>query len=228
MSSLPDICRGNHQGEEWKTIPSFPNYEASSFGRVRRAVTNKYHPKPRMLRCSPEKRTGYPKATMFRDSKRYSMHVHRLVTEAFIGPCPFGWVVNHLDANRSNNHIDNLEYTTPLGNVRHAKALGRMPTGDDHPARKRPETRPRGDSHYSRARPECLARGDRNGSRVHRERMPRGESHKRSKLNNNAVRAIRDCYATGKFRLVDLAVVWGVHVTQISRIVRRSTWAHVD
>lgn len=50
--------------------------------------------------------------------------VHRLVVEAFTGEIPEGLVVNHLDGNKQNNHISNLEICTPAENMQHAYATG--------------------------------------------------------------------------------------------------------
>ena len=46
--------------------------------------------------------------------------VHRLVVENFIGSIPDGMEVNHIDYNRSNNHVENLEIVSRLENVRHS------------------------------------------------------------------------------------------------------------
>lgn len=53
--------------------------------------------------------------------------VHRLVAHVFIGPCPKGLQVNHVDGNKENNNIINLEYVTKKENIRHARLLGLMP-----------------------------------------------------------------------------------------------------
>ena len=50
--------------------------------------------------------------------------VHRLVYESFIGSIPEGMQINHLDGNKSNNHITNLELCTAQENTIHAYALG--------------------------------------------------------------------------------------------------------
>lgn len=49
--------------------------------------------------------------------------VHRLVWEAFNGPIPKGMWINHKDGNKANNHLDNLELTTPSENHFHASRV---------------------------------------------------------------------------------------------------------
>jgi hypothetical protein len=66
----------------------------------------------------------YLRYTLNIDSHRNPIRVHRLVATAFI-PNPLELsVVNHLDGNKFNNHVGNLEWTTPAGNSRHAKDTG--------------------------------------------------------------------------------------------------------
>ena len=50
------------------------------------------------------------------NGKRYL--VHRLVLEAFVGPCPVGFECDHKDRNRSNNHIENLRWASSSENSR--------------------------------------------------------------------------------------------------------------
>lgn len=46
-----------------------------------------------------------------------SCRVHRIVAEAFFGPCPKGFVIDHIDGNPANNHKDNLRYLTHSDNT---------------------------------------------------------------------------------------------------------------
>lgn len=52
------------------------------------------------------------------DKKRRDFKVHRLVMEAFVGPCPEGLEVLHWDDNPANNHLSNLRYGTRSENVK--------------------------------------------------------------------------------------------------------------
>ena len=51
------------------------------------------------------------------------MKVHTAVLTAFTGPRPDGYEVNHIDEDRSNNRLENLEWMTPIDNCRYSKAL---------------------------------------------------------------------------------------------------------
>ena len=67
---------------------------------------------------------GYKVVTLSVNGKCTTHTVHRLVAIAFI-PNPDGKpFVNHLDGNKHNNHISNLEWTTPAENIQHAWDTG--------------------------------------------------------------------------------------------------------
>ena len=56
--------------------------------------------------------------------KQVSRYVHRLVCAAFYGKIPAKMVVNHLDGDKSNNKLNNLEVTTQSENNKHSFATG--------------------------------------------------------------------------------------------------------
>ena len=62
-----------------------------------------------------------------RDTHRVSRYVHRLVAEAFIDNPNMLPVVNHLDHNKTNNAVDNLEWTTQKENVIYSADRMRKP-----------------------------------------------------------------------------------------------------
>lgn len=82
-------------------------------------------------------RHGYRTVRLYKGTRASGAvkYVHRLVAEAFIGPCPAGYQVNHVDGDKGNNHAKNLEYVTPAENIAHAEHAGLRPKkrGADHP-----------------------------------------------------------------------------------------------
>lgn len=128
-----------HQCEEkeiWKDIAGFEGlYQVSNYGSVRsldrvttqlnNGVLCEFHYKGKVLKGKADSR-GYIHIHVSKDGIGHYLSVHRLVAEAFC-PKPDGCdVVNHLDANPSNNHADNLEWTTYSGNMQWASKLGHM------------------------------------------------------------------------------------------------------
>lgn len=115
--------------EIWKPIKDFENiYEVSNTGRVRRVsgnVANSTH-STRRIEIHDKKlsvnvlRHGYLQCHLFKSNKDHLRNVHRLVAEAFI-PNPLGLPeVNHIDGNKANNNVSNLEWCTHASNIAHA------------------------------------------------------------------------------------------------------------
>src|SRR5690606_5778138 len=108
--------------EIFKTIPEFPDYEVSNFGRVKtksrqlryiHAVTKKEHfrtSEERFLKVHFNDLTGYKFVQLYKDKKMYNRVIHRLVAETFIDNPLLFPVVNHKDGNKHNNVTDNLEW----------------------------------------------------------------------------------------------------------------------
>lgn len=69
-----------------------------------------------------------------KDNKAYPKTVHRLVLEAFRGPCPSEMQGCHNDGNPSNNRLDNLQWDTHLSNMEDRRKHGTTYIGKNNPA----------------------------------------------------------------------------------------------
>ena len=96
--------------ERWEVYPSDPRYEVSTQGRIRRIDTG------RQRRLVPNKK-GYLTLMTTEKGRNRLRYVHRIVAETFLGPCPPGYEVSHLDGNRSHNWIGNLAYESHSRNM---------------------------------------------------------------------------------------------------------------
>lgn len=117
---------------QWLPVKGYEKlYEVSDTGEVRSvdrvlAVTNQKERlfKGRVLLQTMNKQVQYKQVSLWKENKGTSYYVHRLVAEAFI-PNPEGKPeVNHIDGNRQNNHISNLEWVTSGENSLHASKTG--------------------------------------------------------------------------------------------------------
>lgn len=178
----------------------------------------------RMLQ--PSNTTGYFSVSLSLKGRLVCCLVHRLVASHFIGECPSGRVVNHINGHKFDNRASNLEYLTPKENAQHASRLGLLPTGDAHHSRRHPELLARGYSHWSHKHPERVNRGDAHYARIEPQRLARGESHGIAKLTDNTVRKILLLHSRG-MTLTTLADVYGVSKKTILNVVHRRTWRHV-
>lgn len=91
--------------EIWKIIENFNNYEISTLGNVRNIKTNK---KLKPYLDIP----GYLNITLSKNNIKQSFKIHRLVAFAFIQNIENKPTVNHIDKNKQNNCILNLEWAT--------------------------------------------------------------------------------------------------------------------
>ena len=109
--------------ELWKPLLEYKGIEVSSIGRIRKAANKRR--KERILTEFPKDRDGYCRCSVQKlDGTWTSQPVHRLVAKAFI---PNVWnkqAVNHIDGNRQNNKVENLEWVTPKENVIHSFRFG--------------------------------------------------------------------------------------------------------
>jgi hypothetical protein len=116
-----------------RPIPSAPGYRADGDGTVLscRMPSGKSGPW-HVLRPYKLKKTGYLAVDLMIDHIRRGRLVHRLVLEAFKGPCPPGMEARHLDGSRDNNRADNLEWATHAVNIADKVRHGTSQVGEKH------------------------------------------------------------------------------------------------
>lgn len=99
--------------EIWKKIQGFDHHECSTYGNIRNTKTGK------TLKGSKSSR-GYTQFCISEFGKRHLVFGHRLVAETFLENNDNKPFVNHIDGNKMNNHVENLEWCTPAENDKHA------------------------------------------------------------------------------------------------------------
>lgn len=124
---------------EWKPIKNAPYYLVSDEGHVKsiERFVKTFNGEKECLRHIPETYPlkekdirGYKNVSIIqydldmRPIKRYMRQVHRLVLETFNPVCNMeNLQVNHIDGNKSNNKLSNLEWVTPKENTVHAHKI---------------------------------------------------------------------------------------------------------
>lgn len=117
------------ENEVWCDILGFEGYQISNLGRVK-GLTRFRKSKPGVIARVPEKilhikvdKYGYATVGLCKDGKVYWKTVHRLVATAFI-PNPYNLkTVNHLDYNKLNNQVSNLEWCSVKDNVKYSRDI---------------------------------------------------------------------------------------------------------
>ena len=113
----------------WKTIDNYGDYEVSNYGKVRRISYDgdkskeEQYKLPYYLKHRIDK-DGYFRYTLCVKGKTKSFYAHRLVAQAFIPNPNNKPQVNHIDGNKQNNYVDNLEWCTIQENNLHALRNG--------------------------------------------------------------------------------------------------------
>ena len=120
--------------EIWKDIKDYEGlYQVSNLGRIKSLVcwagnkySKKYIKKEKILKFKPKK-NGYFVVTLRHKNIIKYKTIHRIVAETFL-PNPNNYpVVNHIDGNKINNNVSNLEWCTYKHNNQEAIRLGLTP-----------------------------------------------------------------------------------------------------
>ena len=156
--------------ETFKTIEGFEDYQISNAGRV---ISNK-HGKNRFLKPQRDA-LGYYHVRLYPSDDRFGSYdklkykykrpklekVHRLVAMSFIPkPDKKGiWEVNHIDGNKENNDVTNLEWVTREQNIQHSWDIGLRGNSASKAAPKRYKPvmtiTPEGTKEYYQSRKHC-------------------------------------------------------------------------
>lgn len=115
----------------WIPLKKYPNYEGNNFGDIRNTKTKQ------VLRPGL-KSNGYLLVVLRgEDNKSHTELVHRLIADAFYDGNHDGLIVNHIDGNKTNNFVGNLEWCSYRENALHAYRIGlRKPTPPTNETRK--------------------------------------------------------------------------------------------
>ena len=115
--------------EVWKDIAGYEGlYQVSNFGRVKSLDREKsngtgvYILKGKIKTAN--ERRGYLGTQLYKNHKLKNVYVHRLVAEAFIPNTDGQETINHINGNKLDNRVENLEWVSNAENVKHAFQTG--------------------------------------------------------------------------------------------------------
>lgn len=128
--------------EIFKDIIGYEDYQISNKGRVvskekkvryTHAVTKQEHfrtTEKKFLKIYFNNRTGYKFVQLYKDKQSKNLSIHRLVALNFLENKNNLDTVNHIDGNKHNNTVENLEWCTNLYNHEHATKTGLKASGE--------------------------------------------------------------------------------------------------
>jgi hypothetical protein len=120
--------------EEWRVIPEFPAYEASSLGRVRRGLPGQKQARVGYI-LQPTPRKKYLLVSLMRGGVINQRRVNRIVCATFQGPPPTPHhEAAHGDGDCQNNRATNLRWATPKENTGDKYGHGTIMFGSRNPA----------------------------------------------------------------------------------------------
>lgn len=103
--------------EKWIPMKEIDTYEISNEGRIRNKKTH------RVIKTAVNKK-GYEQVCLRKNKQQVTRSVHILVADSFYDGEHEDYDVNHIDGNKTNNHIGNLEFCTRQENMIHAFQTG--------------------------------------------------------------------------------------------------------
>lgn len=105
--------------ELWVPVINYPNYLVSNYGRIVNKNTKR-------LKKTPLDNNGYPHVNLWKNNKGKTFQVHRLEYQSFYpGETLVNFVINHIDGDKTNNCLDNLEKVSYSENNLHAEYISK-------------------------------------------------------------------------------------------------------
>ena len=118
--------------EIWQPIKGYKGiYEVSNLGKIKSYALDKPH-----IKKLSYKRMGYPYTMLYKNGRGQWVNIHRLIAKTFIPNPKNKPQVNHIDGNKQNNKVSNLEWVTHSENTIHAFKIGLMARGEEHKSAK--------------------------------------------------------------------------------------------
>lgn len=121
--------------EIWKDIEGYEGlYQVSNLGRVKRMrfINKNTNIEKERIKSQKIRKDGYLEVALYKNGKGKYIQVHRLVAKSFIPNPKKLPQVNHIDGNKENNCVDNLEWVTNKENVTHAIKTGLQNNSGEH------------------------------------------------------------------------------------------------
>ncbi|AHJ87158.1 HNH endonuclease [Bacillus phage JBP901] len=225
--------------EQWKSLNGIvengENYEVSDLGRVKHAR------KGNILRHTSSS-GGYCQVGLCGSGKLKKYVIHRLVALAFIPNPENKPQVNHIDGNKQNNCLSNLEWVTVSENIIHAINTGLNPINtqmDEKVAVSIKKAYISGKTVQDIIKEFNLTKGtvintlrEKRWKHVKVEGFTPYPSNdpklNSTKITESDVRKIRELFATGNHNHNQIAEIMGMKRSNISKIINGSTWKHVE
>lgn len=119
--------------EIWKDVIGYESlYQVSNLGNVKRigsfrGVNKKYLNNYNLTPMDNGK--GYLRIKLTKNNKSKRIMLHRIIAEAFIQNLNNKPFINHINSNKKDNRIENLEWCTQSENVKHSVNAGRWTQG---------------------------------------------------------------------------------------------------
>ena len=109
--------RADDKGNIYSYFPAWEKKYPFINGVGKLAFSTRKNPARLKLRKPNLHKSGYLQIVLSHEGKTFTKFIHQVVAECYLGPCPAGYEVDHIDGNKTNNHISNLQYLTKTENL---------------------------------------------------------------------------------------------------------------